>query len=75
MQIEAIPGVRCLDSAGETVCRHCGIALKWEIPYRQWRSLLQFPAAWGHAGRGQAMVSPVCTERKTDEFVPHGKEL
>lgn len=32
MQIEAIPGVRCLDSAGEAVCRHCGIALKWEIP-------------------------------------------
>lgn len=32
MQTEAIPGVRCLDSAREAVNGHCGQILKWEIP-------------------------------------------
>lgn len=32
MQIEAIPGVRCLDSAREVVNGHCGQTPKWEIP-------------------------------------------
>lgn len=75
MQIEAIPGVRCLDSAREVVNGHCGQTPKWEIPLQGWVTLLQFPAAQGHPGRDQAMVSPVCMERENDEFALHWKEL
>lgn len=64
MQTEASPelGVWILPEK-----QHAGIvgrALKWEIPYKQWVNLLQFPAAWATQGRTSHGFARICGERE-----------